>query len=318
MAEHPPGPGSIAVLLMAYGTPSGPEAVEPYLRHMRGGRPPEPAAVADLQRRYDAIGGSPLATITWAQAEGVEAELGRRRAGVFRVWVGMKHAPPYIEEAAAAIRADGVPNVVAMVLAPHYSRLSVEGYLSRARASLADPPPGPRLATVAGWHLEPGFIGWLAERVGEALAGLSAADRQASLVVFTAHSLPERTRAMGDPYPDGLPATAAAVAARLGLPRWTVAWQSAAQTGEPWLGPDLESVIAGAASEGVRAVVVCPAGFAADHLEVLYDIDIVAAHQAAGLGVRLVRPPSPNADPGFCALLADIVLTAAERLADPA
>ncbi|HVA20814.1 MAG TPA: ferrochelatase [Candidatus Micrarchaeia archaeon] len=306
-----------AVLLMAYGTPSGPEAVEPYLRHMRGGRSPGDALVADLRRRYAAIGGSPLHAITMAQGEGLEAELNRRGRGPFRVHVGMKHAPPFIEEAAAAIRAGGAARAVALVLAPHYSELSIGEYLARARGALAQPPPGPRLVGVEHWHLEPGFVAWLAQRVTSALDRLTEAERAASLVVFTAHSLPARIRATEDPYPDALPATAAAVAGRLGLPRWTTAWQSAARTGEPWLGPDLETVVAGAAADGTRAVVVCPAGFTADHLEVLYDIDIELRRQAADLGVRLERTDAPNADPVFLSTLADIVLGAAAGLGAP-
>ncbi len=313
-----PAPAT-AVLLMAYGTPSGPEAVEPYLRHMRGGRAPSAEALADLQRRYRAIGGqSPLLAITESQGRGLEAELNQRAMGPYEVHVGMKHAPPFIESAAATIRAAGASRVVALVLAPHYSALSVGQYLERARAALADPAPGPAVAVVEHWHLHPGYIAWLAERVEAARDRLTAQERAAALVVFTAHSLPERLRAMGDPYPEALPATASAVAGRLDLPRWTTAWQSAASTGEPWLGPDLAQVIAGAAAEAVPAVVVCPAGFTADHLEVLYDVDIAARAAARRRAIRLERTDSPNADPAFVATLADIVVAAAGGLAGPA
>lgn len=303
---------TLGVLLMAYGTPRRTEEVAAYYTHMRGGRPPSPERLAELQRRYAAIGGqSPLFQITQAQAAGLQAALDGRRPGRFQVATGMKHAAPFIEEAVPALLAEGVSAVVGLVLAPHYSALSVGEYHQRAAAAVDRATPGLPYLPVRSWHLAPAFLDVLATRVGDTLAQLPAPEREEALVVFSAHSLPTRTRAMGDPYPDQVAETGAAVAARVGLARWTTAWQSASTTGEPWLGPDLLEVIGAAREQGRPAVVSCPCGFTADHLEILYDIDIEAQAAARRLGVRLLRTPSPNADPDFCGALADVVEQAA-------
>jgi ferrochelatase len=284
---------------MAYGTPATPDGVEAYYTHVRRGRPPTPELLADLRRRYAAIGGtSPLLERTRAQAAGVQAALGDGHV----VELGMKHAPPFVEDGMAALASAGVATVVGMVLAPHWSALSVGEYEARASTAAAD--HGLELAFVRSWHLEPGYVDLLAGFVADAVASL---DTDPVEVVFTAHSLPARILATRDPYPDQLRETAEAVAAAAKVERWSVAWQSAGRTPEPWIGPDLLTVLEELAAAGVTGVVVCAAGFVSDHLEILYDLDVEAARAAAGLGLAFARTASPNDHPAFCATVADVV-----------
>ncbi len=311
--DHPSGDGAAtAVLLMAYGSPRAPDEVLPYFTHLRGGRAPAPAALAELERRYQAIGGSsPLQAITRAQAQGLEAELAARGLG-WKVAVGMKHSPPLIEDAVRALAEDGPRSVVGLVLAPHFSAMSVGEYLVRARTAAELLPYPPQIRFVSDWHLAPGYISWLGARVDEVRQSLAAQDHLEPLVIFTAHSLPARLRQLGDPYPDQLGETARAVAAACGLDRWTTAWQSVAHTGEPWLGPELAAVVEQEAGAGTNAFLVCPCGFTADHLEILYDLDLEARQQAERLQVAWARTPMPNADPTFVKVLADLVQDAPE------
>ncbi|MGH7612081.1 MAG: ferrochelatase [Candidatus Dormibacteria bacterium] len=296
-----------AVLLMAYGSPRSEAEILPYYTHMRGGRPPSPQALDELRRRYSEIGGSsPLQEITASQAEALAKEL-RRRGRDWLVRVGMKHSPPLIEEAILSLAEEGVAAILGLVLAPHYSSLSVGEYQQRAQAAAADRPQPPHLTFVSDWHLAPGYLDWLAGQVRSEVAALGGAGAAAPLVIFTAHSLPARLRELGDPYPDQLGETAAAVADRCQLGRWTTAWQSVARTGEPWLGPELAQVIETEAQAGATRFVVCACGFTADHLEILYDLDLEARRQAERLGVTLRRTAMPNADPGFIRVLADLV-----------
>jgi len=261
-----------AVLLMAYGSPATLDDVEAYVTHIRGGRTPAAAQVEELRQRYRRIGGSsPLRAITSAQAEALQRHLAAQGVPA-RVYVGMKHAPPFIADAVAAMARDGIGEAVGLALAPHYSRLSVASYFSVAGEEAA--ARGIALHTVESWHDHPGFITAVASRVQAALARFpSPAGVE---VVFTAHSLPRRIRTWGDPYPEQLARTSELVASAAGVPSWRFAYQSASHTGEPWLGPDLLEVLRALAAAGRREVVVCPVGFVADHLEVLYDIDIEA------------------------------------------
>jgi ferrochelatase len=287
---------------MAYGTPATPDDVEAYYTHVRRGRPPTPEQLADLRRRYDAIGGtSPLLARTQEQAAGVQAALGDG----FRVELGMKHAPPFVEDGVATLAAGGVTAIVGLVLAPHYSALSVGEYAKRAESAAAE--VGVALTMVSSWHLAEGYVDLLAGSVGEEVARVQAEPVE---VVFTAHSLPTRILDMGDPYPDQLAETAAAVAARAGVDRWSVGWQSAGRTPEPWIGPDILAVLPALVGAGAAGVVVCPAGFVSDHLEVLYDLDVEARAAAEALGLAFTRTPSPNAHPAFCATLADVIRSA--------
>jgi ferrochelatase len=289
---------------MAYGTPDGPDGVEAYYTDIRRGRPPSAEQLADLVRRYDAIGGvSPLRERTEAQRVALQRALDDRAPGRFNVVLGFKHASPSIEEAAAELRAGRVARAVALVLAPHFSRGSVGEYLERARAAID-------ATAIESWAVEPAYVDFLGRAVTDALATMPAATK----VLFTAHSLPRRVVSDGDPYASEVRATAEAVAAAVGLDRWagwTVAWQSAARTGEPWLEPDVRTVIEELGGTGrADAVVVCPCGFVSDHLEVLYDLDIDARATAERVGLAFARTRVMNDDAAVIGALADRVVAA--------
>jgi ferrochelatase len=285
------------VLVMAYGTPASGDDVEAYYTHIRRGRPPTPEQLADLQRRYDAIGGvSPLRARTQAQADAIQRGLGDS----YVVELGQKHAAPYIEDGVAALVDAGVARIVGLVLAPHYSALSVGEYAERAGKASTVP-----FTMIDSWHLEPVLLDALAARVRDARDRLPAGANVETL--FTAHSLPARILEAGDPYPEQLRATAEAVAGRADVTRWRTAWQSAGRTPEPWLGPDILEVVRALPIEGVDAVVVCPAGFTSDHLEVLYDVDVEARRVAEEAGVALARTASINDDPAVMDALAALV-----------
>ena len=287
---------------MAYGTPASLDDVEAYYTDIRRGRPPPPELLEELKDRYRAIGGrSPLLDITRAQARGIEERLG------VRAYLGQKHAAPFISDAIGEMARDGVRSAVGIVLAPHYSTMSVGDYARRAQRAAGASGWTGSLDVVESWHLEPGYVAWVAARVEAVVATLPPRVRYRTTVVFSAHSLPARVLEIQDPYPDQLRATAAAVAREAGVARWRVGWQSAGRTDEPWLGPDILEVIRALAHEGERGVVVCPCGFVADHLEVLYDVDIEAAELARELGIMLVRTDAPNDDPGFLDALAEVV-----------
>lgn len=293
---------SQGVLVMAYGTPSGLDDIERYYTDIRHGRPPTPELLQELTERYQAIGGkSPLLEITSAQARGLEERLGGPR-----VYLGQKHSSPFIQDAVQALRDDGVTDVVGLVLAPHFSTMSIGDYERRARTAAEATGWGGRLHMVESWHLEPGYITLLAERVKDAMASLPA-DAGDPIVVFTAHSLPEKILKQGDPYPEQLRATGEQVASTLALKDWRSGWQSAGRTADPWLGPDVLEVLDEEARAGRSSMIVCPCGFVADHLEVLYDLDIEAAAHAAKLGVAFTRTASPNTDPAFLDTLATVV-----------
>jgi protoporphyrin/coproporphyrin ferrochelatase len=293
------------LLVMAYGTASGPDDVERYYTDIRGGRTPPPEAVEELRARYAAIGNSfPLDRITRQQTERLEAELNARGELLWKAYVGYKHSPPTVADAVARMAADDIGEAIGIVMAPHYSGMSIGGYVERVQVAV---PPDLRISVIESWSTHPSFVEVLADRVRAARDGLTDEERSNDLVIFSAHSLPSRIVDEGDPYPAQLRSTADAVSGRLGLERWTTAWQSAGRTAEPWLGPPLPEVVAKAAPDGFTAVVVCPCGFTADHLEVLYDVDIEAREAAEEVGIRLVRTASMNADPDFIRAVADVV-----------
>ncbi len=297
---------------MSYGTPDDPDEIGAYYTHVRRGRAPSAEALADLRRRYMAIGGvSPLAERTRAQADGIGAALERVQPGRWKVFVGSKHAWPFIEDGVSAMVAANVRHGIGLVLAPHFSALSIGEYVDRVRDATEQAAISVRV--IESWHLLPALVELLAERLTAALDSLPAELRDATEVLVTAHSLPARVAEMGDPYPDQLRETAEAITTAAGVTRWRLAWQSAGRTPEPWLGPDLSEVIRGLPAEGVRAVVVCPAGFTSDHLEVLYDIDIEALAVAEQAGVVLVRTESLNDDPRLMEALAELVFEAEDR-----
>lgn len=299
----------LGVVVMAYGTPASPADVEGYYTHIRRGRAPAPEQLADLVRRYDAIGGtSPLAERTEAQRAGLAAALDQRRPGGCQVVLGQKHAAPFIEDAVHALADDGVSAVVGLVLAPHFSRFSVGQYQARLTATATE--RSMQAAVVDSWHLEPTYLEFLAAAVTTALEPMP----QNTKVVFTAHSLPERAL-VDDPYPEQLLASASAVADAAGLhlgAGWALGWQSAGRTPEPWRGPDILEVIRDlATTPDVEGLVVCPQGFVSDHLEVVYDLDIEASQLAAAVGLRFARTAVLNAEPSVLTALADRLLATA-------
>jgi ferrochelatase len=274
---------------MAYGSPSRPEEIPAYFADIRGGRPVSPEAVEELTERYRRIGGtSPLNEITERQRAALERELG------IPVYVGMKHWTPRIGEAAEQALAEGAERVIGLVLAPHFSRMSVGGYHRQLEEALAGRA---ELVFIASYHDFEPFIELLAERVGE---------RDAH-VVFTAHSLPERILADGDPYKEQLLETSRLVAERAGIETWSFAFQSESPTGEPWLGPDILDELDRLHGEGVQKVLVAPIGFVADHLEIYWDLDVEAREKATELGLELERTESLNDDPAFIRVLASLV-----------
>jgi ferrochelatase len=297
-----------AVLLMAYGSPDSLDQVEAYYTDNRRGSPPPPHLLSELLDRYRAIGGgSPLSRIVEEQRAAVETELAARDLRV-RVYAGMRHIAPRIGDIVKGMAADGVTRFVAIALAPQASS-NAAGYRRAVDAALADLGEGaPVVEYVASWHDQPRFIEALADTAREALVRFD--DPAGVRVMFTAHSLPARVLADGDPYPAELAATARLVAERLDLAAYEFAFQSAGRTDEPWLGPDILLEIRRLAAEGVPGLVIRPVGFVADHLEVLYDIDIEAQGVAREAGIRLERARSMNTDPTFIAGLADIAAAA--------
>jgi protoporphyrin/coproporphyrin ferrochelatase len=280
-----------AVVLMAYGSPERLSDVPAYYADIRGGRPIAPDHLADLVERYRRLGiedSSPLNAITERTRAALETELG------FPVFTGMKHWTPRIADAAEAALASGADDVVGLVLAPHYSALSIAGYREQLERSLARRA---ELRFVESWHDEPGFVELLADRV----RGTDAH------VVFTAHSLPARILTAGDPYRDQLLETSRLVADAAGLSAWSFSFQSESPTGEPWLGPDILDHLEALQRQGVEQVLVCPVGFVSDHLEIRWDLDVEAQEKAAELGLRFERIEMPNAEPAFVQMLAGIV-----------
>jgi ferrochelatase len=308
------------VLVMAYGTAGGPDDIERYYTDIRGGRPPAPEHLAELKARYAAIGNVfPLLDTTRAQAEGLVERLNADRDGPgFRAYLGMKHSPPFISEGVSEMRSDGIERAVGIVMAPHWSGMSVGSYIERVREAVGG-AKRPEFTFVRSYSSYPAFIDLLAGRVAEARAKLDPGDREDAAFVFSAHSLPVRKADDGTlrcklcdcvgscRYRDALQETADLVAERLGLRDHVIAWQSAGRTADPWWGPPVDEVILQLAAAGYPAVVVCSAGFVADHLEILYDLDIEARRLAEGAGIGFVRTRMPNADPEYLDVLADVV-----------
>jgi ferrochelatase len=295
------------------------EDVEPFLLDVRNGRATSREVVEEVRGRYAAIGGrSPLGEITRAQAVALEAALAGDPEADWRVVVGMRHSAPRIADAVADLADDGRRRFVALCLAPHYSRLSIGAYLERLDEAMAATAAGLEAVRIESWHDHPGFVAAVAERVTVALARTG---EPAAEVLFTAHSLPARIVAEGDPYDRQLRETCALVAARVeaatGRPlAWTFAYQSAAIGARDWLGPPVEQAIAERAAAGVRELVAVPLGFVSDHVEVLYDLDVEARRTAEEHGIRLTRSESLNTAPVFVAALADLVREAGRAFDD--
>ena len=305
----------IAVLLMAYGTPRCTEEILPYYTDIRGNRAPTPGQLADLIARYEAIGGaSPLATRTDAQRIALAQQLDVIAPGNFHVQLGFKHAHPMIEETVADLAKQGFTQIIALVLAPHFSSYSVGQYLGRATDAATK--FGLVIAGITSWAVEPAFVNFIASDLREKLAAMPGSGAR-TRVLFTAHSLPQRIIDDGDPYPTELRSTAQAVADRLGLSegwQWSIAWQSAGRTPEPWIGPDILAVIDELARQrDCDGVVVSACGFVADHLEVLYDLDIEARHHAERLGLAFARTECVNDNGAVMAALARRVVAAVAK-----
>ncbi len=297
----------IGLLVMAYGTPRTKEEIEPYYTHIRRGRKPSEEALQDLTERYEAIGGiSPLAKITEAQAQGLEAYLNEKNDEIeFKAYLGLKHISPFIEDAVAQMKEDGIAEAVSLVLAPHYSTFSVKSYNERA-CSESEKIGGPVIYTVESWYKEPLFIDYWAARLKETMAKIDEKDK--SCVIFSAHSLPEKILSLGDPYLNQLQETADLIAEAAGINTYTIGWQSEGNTPEPWLGPDVQDLTRDLYDQHqYTSFVYCPVGFVADHLEVLYDNDIECKIVTDELGVNYFRPEMPNATPEFIRCLASVV-----------
>jgi len=296
---------STAILLMAYGTPDSMNDIEPYLADIRRGRKPTPEAVEDLKRRYLRIGGkSSLLEITKAQASAVEKQLSSRGVST-RVYVGMKHWHPYIREVVPQIAGDGYDRIVGLVLAPHYSQMSAGGY-EQALHEAVHPWSKLSVDFVESWYDNPLFHQAVKEKISDVLAKF--AEPEKAELLFTAHSLPERILTMKDPYPTQLASSCSSVAGLLGRKKWSFAYQSAGQTNEKWLGPDLIEYLRGLNRKDRPAgVLVDPIGFVADHLEILYDIDVEAQEFARSIDLELKRTESLNTSPTFISALTDIV-----------
>ena len=296
-----------AVVLMAYGTPRSKEEILPYYTDIRRGRPPTDEQLQDLTNRYEAIGGlSPLKQLTEDQRDALQSELEHLSPGKYQVFLGLKHASPFIEETVTEVVGLGYKKIVGLVLAPHYSSYSIGQYMDRVRA-VAE-PAGITVTGIDSWAREEAFIDFLANDMREKLASLP----ERTKVLFTAHSLPQRIIDGGDPYPEELRATAELVAEKVGLTRWSdwsIAWQSAGRTPEPWIGPDILEVIDSFASqsasdEPIDGVLVSACGFVADHLEVLFDLDIEAAKHAESHGIAFARTACVNSNASVMAALA--------------
>lgn len=297
----------IGVLMMAYGGPNSLDELPGYLSDIRTGRPTTPAVLEEITNNYRQIGGkSPLLAFTQQQIEAVAAHFDPNS---FRFYLGMRHWAPWIEETIRDMLDDGITHAISLVLAPHYSSMSVAKYQKKIKEGMEMYRGQIEWQHVTSYHDRPKYIQALANRVHEGLSRWSEAERHDVHVVFSAHSLPVRILKMGDPYDSQLRETAQLVAKRAGLrdDQWSWSYQSAGRSPEPWLGPQLEEYIPELATKGIRNIISIAVGFVCDHVEILYDIDLEAQAAAREHGVRLERPPALNTDPLFIQELADVI-----------
>lgn len=301
----------IGVLVMSYGTPESMEDVEAYYTHIRRGHAPTPELLAELKGRYEAIVGGvfPLRENTNGQVAGLQDKLEQLAPGKYACYQGLKHAKPYIEDGVEQMAADGIKQAVGIVLAPHYSTMSVGSYIKRAQEKADE--LGVNMKFVKQYHMHPKLLKALTERVKDGLSRLAEqTGGEPVKVLFSAHSLPEKIRELGDPYEQQLLETSAAVAESAGVTDWQFTWQSAGRTRDPWLGPDILETLPVLRGEGVKAVLVAPVGFVSDHLEVLFDLDIEARAAAKELDMTLDRIAMLNRDPLYMETLAESVIQA--------
>ena len=299
----------IGLLVMAYGGPANLDEVEPYLMDVRGFRPTSPEIIHEVRERYREIGGrSPLLEQTREQAAALEIAL-NRNSQEFKAFVGMRHWHPYIKDTLSKMEAQGMEYAVGLVMAPHYSRMSIEAYYKK----IDEAQSAVKVAPIKDWHLLPGYIDALVSRVRAALERFPADVRSDVRVIFSAHSLPERILEWNDPYPEQLRETVDAVMQQLGDQPHEFAFQSAAISNEPWLGPDVSVLIERYAAQGHKNIISCPIGFVCEHVEVLYDVDIVYQKLARSLGVRLERIEMVHTSPQMISGLADLIRQAAKE-----
>jgi len=302
---------SIGVLLMTYGSPETLDDVQQYMTNVYGGREPDPELVEEFKRRYDLIGGSPLVRITKEQAAALQEELRRRHPDgpAFHVGVGMRFFPPFVPEGIASLVARGVDRIVGVIMSPQYSPILMGGYLKAVDEGLDGLDRRVPMTVAGSWNTQPLFLQAIAARVREALEQAPAEARDDAQVLLSAHSMPLRVVEREPDYIDQLKDTAARVAALAGLPsdRWGFCYQSAGHTPEEWLKPDFADVMPELAAAGRRHVLIAPIQFLADHLEILYDIEVGAREQAEEHGIHFMRTSSLNIAPLFIGALADVV-----------
>ncbi|EHC2216408.1 ferrochelatase [Listeria monocytogenes] len=299
----------VGLLVMAYGTPYKDEDIERYYTDIRHGHKPSEEMIADLRGRYHAIGGlSPLAKITEAQAYGLEKALNDSQDEVeFKAYIGLKHIEPFIEDAVEAMHKDGIEEAISIVLAPHYSSFSVEAYNKRAKDA-ADKLGGPSIKAINDWYKQPKFIQMWADRINETAKQIPADELLDTILIVSAHSLPEKIKQHSDPYPDQLQETADFIFEKVVVPHYALGWQSEGKTGEPWLGPDVQDLTRELyGQEKYKHFIYTPVGFVAEHLEVLYDNDYECKVVTDEVGAAYHRPPMPNADPEFLEVLRTVV-----------
>jgi protoporphyrin/coproporphyrin ferrochelatase len=299
----------VGLLVMAYGTPYKSEDLVPYYTHIRHGKAPTEEMIKDLKRRYDHIGGiSPLAEITLAQSKKLEEFLNAVQNEVeFKMYLGLKHITPFIEDAVAEMKKDHIENAVSIVLAPHYSTFSTEVYNRRAKKA-AEELGGPEIFSINEWYQEEGFIRYWSEEISKILNNMKEEELQKTVLICSAHSLPEKILQANDPYPEQLKETAELIAKELNFSNVVIGWQSEGNTGEPWLGPDVQDLTRSLYDQGYRSFIYAPIGFVADHLEVLYDNDYECKVVTDELNANYYRPPMPNTDSRFIEMLAKVVL----------
>ncbi|MFO1445471.1 ferrochelatase [Bacillus sp. Bva_UNVM-123] len=301
----------MGLLVMAYGTPYKEEDIERYYTHIRRGRKPSLEMLDDLKSRYEAIGGiSPLAKITLNQAKALEEFLNTSQEEIeFKMYLGLKHIEPFVEDAVKQMHEDGIEEAVSIVLAPHFSTFSVQSYNGRAKEE-AEKLGGPIIHSLESWYDEPKFIQYWVDRVKAVFEGMTQSERDNAVLIVSAHSLPEKILQLGDPYPAQIQKTADLIASQAGVKNYAVGWQSAGNTPEPWLGPDVQDLtIELFEKEGYKAFIYTPVGFVSEHLEVLYDNDYECKVVTEKIGASYYRPEMPNTNPQFIDAMATVILS---------
>ncbi|EKS8352719.1 ferrochelatase [Bacillus cereus] len=306
----------IGLLVMAYGTPESLDDVEAYYTHIRHGRKPSKEALQDLIERYKAIGGiSPLAKITKEQAHKLTDSMNNIFTEYeFTCYLGLKHIAPFIEDAVEEMKRDRIEQAINIVLAPHYSTFSIKAYNDRA-IRLSQEIGGPVIEPIEQWYDEPKFISYWADQIKETFTEID--NKEKAVVIFSAHSLPEKIIATGDPYVEQLKHTADLIAEAANIQNYTIGWQSAGNTPDPWIGPDVQDLTKDLYEEhGYGSFVYCPVGFVAEHLEVLYDNDYECKVVTDELNAKYFRPNMPNAQSVFIDCLAEIVSKKVKEIVD--